>query len=116
MAMVSNARFMASIISTDSPRASGRIDAAALVARRVILVPSAFQDREQQRHDVCADREIGRVVIEDKGFEGVATAAGFESLRDQLDDIAAQRIHLAMKLDAPDTIAQIDQRRARILF
>ena len=41
---------------------------------------------------------------------------GFSVCGDQLDDVAAQRVHLGVELDAADAIAEIDQRSSGILL
>ena len=56
------------------------------------------------------------VVGDDEGVEVVAGAAGLERLRDHLHDVAAQRVHLGVELDAADAVADVDQRCARVLL
>jgi len=53
------------------------------------------------------------VVGNDERVEAIARAAGLEGLQDQSDDVGAERIHLAVELDAGDSITKIDQRGFR---
>ncbi len=66
----------------------------------VDVVPFFFLHGHQQQHEVCADGEIRRVIGDDEGVEVVAGAAGLERLRDQGDDVGAERVHLGVELDA----------------
>ncbi len=70
----------------------------------------------EQHHDVGADGKVHGVIGDDEGVEIIASAAGLECLGNDLDDVAAQRIHLGVELDTGDAIAEIDQRCARVLL
>jgi len=50
--------------------------------------------------------KIGGVIGDDEGVETVAGAAGLECLRNQAEDVAAERVHLGMELDAADAVAE----------
>ena len=56
------------------------------------------------------------VAGDDEGVEVVAGAAGLESLRDEANDVGAERVHLGVKLDAGHAIAEIDQRGAGVFL
>ncbi len=82
----------------------------------VDVVPLFFLHAHEQQHEVGADGKIRGVVGDDEGVEVVAGAAGFQGLNDQADDVGAQRVHLAVELDAGYAIAEIDQRGAGIFL
>src|SRR6266567_2285652 len=74
----------------------------------VHLVPLFFLDAHEQQHEIGADREIRGIVGDDEGVEAVAGAARLERLRNQRDDVSAQRVHLAVELQAGHAVAEID--------
>jgi len=82
----------------------------------VDLVPLLFLNAHEQHHDVGADGEVGGVVGDDEGVEVIASAAGLEGLGDEGDDVATERVHLGVELDAADAVAEVDERGARVLL
>src|SRR6185437_11916906 len=85
--------------------------------REIDLVPLAFLNCHEQQHDVGADGEMLRVIGDNEGIELTqGLAAGLERLRDELNDVCAQRIHLRVEFDAAYAISQIDQRGRGILL
>ena len=75
----------------------------------VHLVPVFLLDRHQQQHDVRANGKMLRVIADDKCIEPVPRPARLQRLRDELHNVATQRVHLAVKLNAAHAIAQINQ-------
>src|SRR5689334_1672238 len=58
-----------------------------------------------------------RVVGDDEGIElSQSGTARLQRLRDELHDIAAERVHLGMELDAAHTIAKIYERSRGIFL
>ncbi len=82
----------------------------------VNFVPLLFLHPHQQHHDVGADGEVSGIVGDDEGVERVACAAGLQRLGDERDDVAAERVHLGVELDAADAVAEIDERSACVLL
>ena len=80
------------------------------------LVPLFFLNRHEQQHHIGADRKIVGVIGDHESVESIARTVRFQGLTDETDNVAAERVHLGMKFDAGDAIAQIDQRRARIFL
>ena len=76
---------------------------------QIHLVPIFLLNRHQQQHDVGAYGKMLRVVADDEGVEAVARPARLQRLRNELHNVATQRVHLAVKLNAAHAIAQINQ-------
>src|SRR5207302_1227920 len=64
----------------------------------------------EQQHEVGADGKISGVVGDDKGVEVISRSARFQGLTNKTDDVAAERVHFAVELDAADAVAEIDER------
>ena len=78
------------------------------------LVPFAFLRGQQHHHQIRADAEVLAFVRDDHGVE---ILFGFLQAGVQHADVVlAERVHLAVELDAQHAIAQIDQRRAGVLL
>jgi len=61
--------------------------------------------------------EIGGVAGDDESLEVVDDLARWlEGLGDQIDDVVAQRIHLRVKFNSSDSIAEIDDRGTGVLL
>src|SRR5271165_7200079 len=82
----------------------------------VNFVPLLLLNAHQQHHEVRADGEVAGIIGDNEGVEVVACATGLEGLRDERDDVAAERVHLGVKFDTADAVADIDERRARVLL
>ena len=50
----------------------------------------------------------GSVIRDNERFEILARTARLKRLRDQLNDIGPERVHLGMEFDAPHAVSQID--------
>ena len=82
--------------------------------RGVQLVPFAFLRGQQHQHQIRADAEILALIGDDHGLEILLGL--LEARVQHADLIFAQRVHLAVELDAQHAVAQVDQRRARVLL
>jgi hypothetical protein len=82
----------------------------------VDIVPLFFLHRHEKKHEIRAHGKICGVVAHDECVEVVARAAWLQGLSDETQNVAAQRVHLRVELDAADAVAQIDQRRPCIFL
>ena len=80
------------------------------------IIPFFFLHRHEQQHQICADRKVLRIVGDHECVEVVARPGRLECLSDQRNDVAAQRIHLGVKLDTRHAIPNIDQRRPGVFL
>src|SRR3954468_5552128 len=69
------------------------------------FVPVTFLNGHEQQHDVGADGEMLCVIGDNESVELVQSrAARFQRLRNELHDVATERVHLRMKLDGSDAV------------
>ena len=74
---------------------------------RVELVPLAFLRGEQHQHQIRADAEVLALVAD---HHRLVIARGLlDGGADHLHRVVAQRVHLAVELEAEDAVAEIDQ-------
>ena len=79
---------------------------------QVDLLPVALLGLEQQQHQVGAHREVASLVGDDEGLE---VALGFAHGRgDHRDDVRADRVHLAVELQAQYAVAEVQEAGARV--
>ena len=81
----------------------------------VQLVPFALLRGQQHQHQVGADAEVLAFVGDHHGFE-VACSVSSRPACIMRDVVFAERVHLAVELDAQHAVAQIDQRCAGVLL
>ena len=80
------------------------------------LVPLLVLRRQQPLHQVCARRKIRGVVRDHKSAKlPYRLRIRAEVLTHEAHDVAAQRVHLGVELDASDPVSHIDQGRTWIL-
>ena len=82
------------------------------IYRGVQLVPIAFLRGQQHQHQVGAHTEILALVGNDHRLK--ITRGFFDPRANQSHLIAADGVHLAVKLQAHDAVADVDERRPRI--
>lgn len=80
------------------------------------IVPLFFLHAHEQEHEVGTDGKIRGVVGDDEGVEVIAWAAGFQGLTNKLEDVGAQRVHLAVELDAGYAVADVDDGSAGVFL
>src|SRR5204863_6452568 len=78
------------------------------------LFPVLFLRLHQHQHDVCADAEVWSLISDHEAEKILIDFA--ERKLQHLQRVAADGIHLRMKLETSDTVAEIDQRSTRILL
>ena len=84
--------------------------------REVNVVPLFFLHAHEQQHQVGAYGKIRCIVGDDEGVEVIAGTAGLQRLKNQTNNVSAQAVHLAVELDAGNTVAEIHQRGSGILL
>ena len=74
------------------------------------LVPLFVLRGEQKLHEICAGGEVRGVVGDDEAAEVTdSVAVGAQILTHEVHDVAAEGIHLGVKLDACDAVADVDE-------
>src|SRR5215469_7132688 len=77
---------------------------------QIDLVPFLILDCDEKLHDIGARRKIRCVPCDDKAVKvRHCSTARPQFLLQKRDDISSDRIHLGVKLEATDTIPDIDQ-------
>ena len=79
---------------------------------QVDLVPVALERFEQHEHEVCAGREIRRVVPDHQG--GEIRRRLFHAGVEHLDRVAADCVHLRMELDDEHAVAHVHEACTRV--
>ena len=80
--------------------------------RRVQLIPLAFLRGQQRQNQIRADAEIFSLIGDDHRLEILLGL--FEPGIHHAELILAERVHLAVKLDAQHAVAHVDQRCSRV--
>src|SRR6185436_73760 len=81
-------------------------------AHHVELFPVFLLRFHQHQHDVCADAEVHALVADDESDEVFLDFA--ECKLQHLKRVAANGVHLRVKLETRDTVANVDQRGAGV--
>jgi len=82
--------------------------------RQIDIIKGAFGDRHHQQHQIGPGRE-GAPFVGDHQADTVVFGPT-ETLVNHREYFVADGVHLGMKFEAEDTVPQIHQRRAAVLF
>ena len=76
---------------------------------QIDIVPFFFLHAHQQQHQIRTNGKIRGIVGNDECVEMIAGSAGFQGLQNQPHDVGSERIHLAVELDAANSVAEVDE-------